>query len=65
LIKESSSWCGTYWINKFIEKNETELVKHGFPKGLRISGEAYPKNYREKIDGMLGILEFIVETQIK
>jgi hypothetical protein len=65
LLKESSMWRSAHWINLFITRNEQELLKYGFPRGLRISQDTYPQHFRERIDGMLGILEMIIETQIK
>jgi hypothetical protein len=63
-LMKSGNWRSTFWINKFVEKNETQLVSHGFEKGLRVSANGRTENFRERVDGMLGILELIIETQV-
>lgn len=64
LLKKDSRWRSAHWINKFIDKFEDDLSKYGFEKKLRVSSDYSVKNFRERIDGMLGLLEFIVEAKI-
>ena len=56
-------WINEYWINEFIKKHEQKLVLFGFEKGLRTKEGS--RKFRETIDGILGILELIIEVSMK